>query len=98
MTMNARLGWRRRHGDPQSEDRSRTLDLASLNVPARPDSEHAARQRELTVRLIALVAGIFGAPALTLAGLATGHPIVAIGSLASAAPLTVAKLIRPPKS
>ncbi len=62
------------HGAAEPEDRSRTRDLAPINVEvaAAPLCEHAARQRELKVRLIALVSGIFGAPALTIVGLATG--------------------------
>jgi hypothetical protein len=98
--MNARSRWRWRHGGRQSGARSPNLDLAPapVSVSSNLHCEHAARQRELTVRLIALVVGILGAPTLTLLGVATGHPIIALGSLGSAAPLAVAKLIRQPES
>jgi hypothetical protein len=89
-------------GEDQSVDPLRTPGLvrrtAARSDAYLPTNEHAARRRELTVRLMALVTGIVGPPALTAIGFATGHPLVAVGSLASAAPIAVAKLIRPPES
>jgi hypothetical protein len=60
--------------------------------------EDAARQRELTVRLIALVIGIVGAPSFAVIAILAGHPLIAVGSLGSATPLAVARLIREPGS
>lgn len=95
--MNERPSRRHRRGNRQLHDPARPADPAPKGLEP-PAFEHLARQRELTVRLVALLAGMFGAPTLTAVGLATNHPLVTIGSLASAAPLTVAKLIRPPES
>ena len=58
--------------------------------------ERVARRVELAIRLGALASGALGGPCFAIVAFISGRPILALGSVAAAGPLAVARLIPPP--
>lgn len=59
-------------------------------------NEHAARQAELAVRLLALLFGALGGPCCAIAAVAMGRPLLGLGSIAASGPLAVVRMVPPP--